>query len=135
MTGEATERLYVDASAFVKLLVPEPESTALDRLLGPRSRLVSSDLLEIEVMRVARRLDPGLRARAAGALRSVQLVPIRDIVRRRAASIGPPALRSLDAIHLATADLLRDDLDALVAYDDRLAEAAAALGIRVLSPR
>lgn len=126
------ERTYFDASAFVKLFADEPESPALR---GRVSRIVSSDLLVIEARRAARRLGGRAVALAEAAIPAVRLIPIGVEVRDRAASIGSPSLRSLDAVHLATADLIRDDLDALVTYDDRLGAAAAALGIPVLSPR
>jgi uncharacterized protein len=127
-------RYYVDTSAFIKLLVPELESRALDAAIGPDDRLVSSDLLKVEAVRVLGRLGSLVRARPEHALDRVSLVRISVSVRDRASTIGPPSLRALDAIHLATADELRADLDALLTYDERLIHAAGAVGIPVLSP-
>lgn len=128
-----TSRAYVDASAFVKLFVNEPESGALRGAI--RGSLASSDLLAIETCRVAMRIGGEAPAMARRALQDVSLVPLDAQVRDRAGFIGPPGLRPLDAIHLATADLIREEIDALVTYDRRLTEAAEALGIPVLSPR
>jgi len=123
---------YLDSSAFVKLFWREPESEAL-RVALP-GVTVSSDLLVIEALRVARRLDPEAPDRAELELRGVNLIPISQQVRDTAARIGPAGLRSLDAVHLATAHLLGDRIDAVLSYDERLGEAAAALGFTVLAP-
>lgn len=123
---------YVDASAFVKLFADEPESPATRRFLA--RPLTSSDLLAIEVRRAARRLGGSAPDQAERGLAGVELVPIDVEVRDLAGSIGPPRLESLDAIHLATAFLIRERLDALVTYDRQLAEAAEAVGLKVLSP-
>jgi len=139
-------RLYVDSSALIKRAIEEPESDYLERMLGQHVAdehlLVSSTLTWIEVSRA-------IRARLAQrqhedhesyeameameiALSGVAQRPIgRDVVglSRR---IGPPILRTLDAIHLATAVLV--DADVMVTYDDRLAEACRQNGVAVSMP-
>jgi predicted nucleic acid-binding protein len=130
-------RFYIDSSAFVKLIFPEPESGQLVGALGEGDELVSSDLLKIEVLRAVRRREPGPGA-GRGAerwLESVALIPITPEVRDRAAVIGPPAMRALDAIHAATMDQVQEHIDGVIAYDDRLIDASNLLGISVLSPR
>lgn len=131
----APARFYADASAVVKLFVPERESEALVNALDPGDELVSSDLLKVEATRAANRLADVIHGRPEPWLRRVTLLRISDEIRDRAAFIGPPQLRSLDAIHLATMEQIRDALDGLLSYDDRLIDAALGLGIPVLSPR
>ncbi len=128
--------VYVDASAVVKLIVPEEESSHLQRYLAGRP-LISSEIVGIEVPRAV-----VLRSRAIAAageaeqlLRElVLLVRLDDELRATAARVGPPALRSLDAIHLASALRVRDEIDAGVVYARRLAEAASAAGLPVGAP-
>lgn len=126
--------LYLDSSAIVKLAVREPESDALRRHLHRRRPWVSSALARAEVLRSL--LGGGETALAAGraVLARCDLVRVNDRVLNLAGTMGPPELRSLDAIHLATAERLRDDLSELVIYDDLLADAARQLGFRVSSP-
>ncbi len=131
MSSPAPGRHYFDSSAFVKLFVDEPESAAVRAQVG---EIVSSDLIAIEVRRTARRLGGRAPALAEGAMSRVRLIPIGLEIRDQAGSIGPPVMRSLDAIHLATAHLVRESIDAVVTYDRRLTEAAEALGLPVLSP-
>lgn len=128
-------RFYIDASALVKLLVPEPESVALGDALTAEDEFVSSDLIKIEATRAMRRTGVVFSGPSRDWMDRIALVRITPAIRDRAATIGTPALRSLDAIHLATMDEARDELDGLISYDDRLIDAAHALGIRVLSPR
>jgi predicted nucleic acid-binding protein len=130
----AGELLYLDSSAIVKLVVAEPETPALRRLLAAWPERVSSVVARIEVHRVARRIGATPPARAREILRRIALVHLDEPVIQAAATLDPPALRTLDAIHLATARSLGDDLGAICTYDARLAEAAAALGMEVLTP-
>src|SRR4029077_7064743 len=96
----------------------------------------SSALARIEVTRIVARVhDPAVEREARRVLRGVHLIRLDDDIVHGAATIGPAGLRSLDAIHLATAQLLGADLAGFVAYDRRLAGAAAAHGIAVWSPR
>lgn len=129
--------LYVDASALVKLVISEPESGALRDLLSSRGDLVSSAVAVVEVIRAARRASasPGVLARARAVVQSVHLLAVDLKVLDRAGDLEPDTLRTLDAIHLASALSLDSDLEAMVVYDRRLAAAAEAAGIRVLAPR
>ena len=125
---------YLDSSALVKLVVAEPESAALRRHLRRRRTLVSSALARTEVLRAL--LPAGSEAVAAGkqVLGLCELVRVNDATLNQAAALLPHDLRTLDAIHVATALRLQDDLTALVTYDDRMADAARGLGIRVVAP-
>ncbi len=127
---------YVDTSAFVKLLVREPESTALRSALRQWPRRASSSLLRVELVRVIRRAGlPAVVGRGRRQLRALHLIRLDDDVLDRAADLQPPGLRSLDAIHLASAMTLGDDLAAIVTYDERLISAATFLGLSTASPR
>ncbi len=125
--------LYLDTSAVVKLLVAERESPALREYLGDRD-WASSALLQTELIRALARVDPSLLPRAVDLLERPNLLAIGTRVLDSAARLSPPSLRSLDAIHLASALEIRDELTAFVAYDDRLLAAASALGMPVASP-
>ncbi|HEU4393599.1 MAG TPA: type II toxin-antitoxin system VapC family toxin [Solirubrobacterales bacterium] len=126
---------YFDASAFVKLFWREPESEALLALLGNDWSLIgSSEILAVEASRAARRVGGGAPARAARLLATLTLVPLSPALRSQACLLGPPELRSLDAIHLATALSVRDRVGAVFTYDKRLAEASAEAGLQVLAP-
>lgn len=126
---------YLDTSALVKLVVAEPETAALRSWLSAADRdLVASDLVRTELMRAVRRFVPERAPQARQVLDSITLLDVTGAVFTAAGRLDPPALRSLDAIHLAAALDLGDDLDGLVTYDDRLAEAATANGVTVLAP-
>ncbi len=126
--------VYLDSSAIVKLAVREPESDALRRHLRRRRPWVSSALARTEVLRSL--LGGGEEILAAGrrVLARCDLVRVNDRVLALAGTILPPELRSLDAIHLATAERLRDEVTELVTYDDRMAAVARELGFRVSAP-
>jgi predicted nucleic acid-binding protein len=127
--------VYLDSSAFVKLLVPEPESRALRSFLGrQRTRHVSSAILRAEALRAVRHAGPEVLATTRSALRRVDLVAVTDGILDAAGTIEPRVLRTLDAIHLATALALGDDLDVVVTYDARMAEGARWLGLGAASP-
>lgn len=126
---------YLDASALVKLFKPERETSALRAELPEFPHRVSSELLVVEVCCTARRLGGGLRSRAELALTGVELAPFDAGLRDRAGrSAFSPPLRALDAVHLATALSMAPDLDAFLAYDADLCEAAHAEGLPVRSP-
>lgn len=125
--------LYLDTSAVVKLLLREKESVALRAYIGNRD-WASSALLRTELPRALVRVEPSVVPRAVDLLAQVSLLIIDTHVLDTAARLSPPSLRSLDAIHLASALELRDELTAFVAYDDRLLAAASALGMPVASP-
>lgn len=126
--------LYLDSSALVKLVVPEPESGALRMTLRSWPERVSSVVSEIEVERVARRVGGGAIRRAGSVLDRVGLIELDEEVRSSVGALRPPELRTLDAIHLATALSLQDDLGSFCAYDRRLLGAATAEGVNVLMP-
>lgn len=127
--------IYLDSSALVKLVIEEDESAALLRYLRRRPDPVSSALSRVEVMRAVGRQDEAARTRAEELLAFIQLLRVDDAILSEAASLRPHHLRSLDAIQLASARALRSDLDAVVAYDERLLEAAKLLGLETVSPR
>lgn len=125
--------LYLDTSAFLKLLVAEQHSAALRRALAA-AELWSSILLDVEAHRAARRLGVQ-EAAVVTALDTVSLVIPSETTYAAARTIGSDDLRTLDALHLATAQELGADLEAVVTYDRRLAAGCEALGLRVLAPR
>lgn len=130
----AERATYVDSSALVKLAVREPESTALRRYLGRRRPLVSSALARTEVMRALLPLGPEAVQRGRAVLARVNMLRMNDRVLDAAGLLVPSELRSLDAIHLASAEQLGSDLRSFVTYDERLAAAAAGRGLRVIQP-
>jgi predicted nucleic acid-binding protein len=128
--------IYLDSSALLKLLYEERESTALAEWLSarPGAPLVSSELAKVEVIRACRRVNAEALPEARALLAELDLVPLsRDVV-DQAAEVGETYLRSLDAIHLASALSIREDLFAFVAYDQRLAGAASAAGLACFHP-
>lgn len=125
---------YVDSSAIVKLVIAEPESAALGKFLRRRRPLVTSALARTEVTRaVLREGEPGI-ARVRVVLDRIDLVRLNDRVLEAAGVLLPAELRSLDAIHLATARLLGSDLGHVVTYDERMLEAARLFGLRTAAP-
>jgi uncharacterized protein len=117
----------------VKLAVEEPQSEALLRMLAGRGPYATSVVGEIETARVCRRA--GVPPAQVDAVRAgLVIVPLTDEVRRLAEAADPPMLRTLDAVHLASALVLQADLEALVTYDLRLAAAATAVGVPTLAP-
>jgi predicted nucleic acid-binding protein len=131
-------RLYLDASALVKLVQREPESQALRQYLRQhhRDERVASELARVEVVRSVLAGGPAAVAHARRLLARLYLVALDREVLDRAAIVAPSALvHSLDAIHLATAQLLGADLRALLTYDARMTQAASSLGMTVEAPR
>ena len=126
---------YLETSAFVKIVADEDFSTQLrEWVRGLEAGYVSSDLLRIEALRSARRRSPGVARAARDALAGVDLIGLTSDICEVAADLDPAILRSLDAAHLATALSVGDDLDGVVTYDQRLAEACANLGLNVVAP-
>jgi predicted nucleic acid-binding protein len=125
---------YVDSSAIVKLAVSEPESSALRKALSRHQTLVTSALARTEVARALLPLGAAAACRGDEVMRRLQLLRVNDRVLIAAGRMEPPELRSLDAIHLATASQLGAALKRVVTYDARMAEAARALGWPVSSP-
>lgn len=129
MTGVA----YADASALVKLILLEAESGAVHRWFTEAPRIATSRLGVVETIRASSRRihDAAHRGRV---LEEVEIIDLNIAIAAAAAALHPPLLRTLDAIHLATAMALMPELDAFVTYDDRMAEAARALGLPVVRP-
>ncbi|MGD0273917.1 MAG: type II toxin-antitoxin system VapC family toxin [Gaiellaceae bacterium] len=125
---------YVDSSALVKLAIPEPESDALRAELERWERHVSSALARVELVRACARVDVKARRIAEQIVNALDLIALDDRVLEDASLLGPLDLRSLDAIHLASALLLGDALGVAIAYDDRLVEAMSAAGIPTATP-
>lgn len=125
---------YVDASAIVKLAVSEPESRALRSDLSRRKTLVTSALARTEVARALLPLGADALTRGDEVLRRMHLLRVTDRVLIEAGRMEPAQLRSLDAIHLATAKQFGSTLKRVVTYDARMAQAASALGWSVSSP-
>jgi predicted nucleic acid-binding protein len=124
---------YVDASAIVKLVLHEPETGPMVRWYVEADRVATSVLGVIETQRaVARRGHDALYLRSVIA--ALVTLDLDRPISRLASTIQPPSLRTLDAIHLATAMLLGAELDAFVTYDDRLAAAARDVGLPVVRP-
>jgi predicted nucleic acid-binding protein len=131
----SAERItYLDSSAIVKLVVRETESKALLKYLRRRKPLVSSALARTEVSRAILLLGGAAAKRCQEVLDRLELVRINDHILATAGVMLPAEMRSLDAIHLATAALFGTALRRLVTYDARMATAARALGLLVISP-
>jgi uncharacterized protein len=128
--------VYLDTSAILKLVLPETESGALRQAMEGWAAPVSSSLAAVECARALRRITapPAVRDRAARVLESMTLVRLDAVVLRLAETVGPRDLRTLDALHLATALSLGDQPEAFVTYDDRLATAARRMRLPVLQP-
>ena len=131
----AERATYLDSSAIVKLAVAEPESAALRRYLRRRRSLVSSALAKTEVARALLPLGEPAVQRGHEVLDRLELIRVSDRILTAAGSLLPAELRTLDAIHLATAQQLGGDLARVVTYDERLRAAAAATGCPVAAPR
>ena len=127
-----TELVYCDTSAVAKLVMAEDGSDDVTRMWeSPDIRLVSSELLVTELLRSARRHSAARAKLALRVIAGVHLVALSRDILTSAGHLEPPALRSLDAIHLATALALGQDLARLATYDERLIEAAQAYGLEV----
>lgn len=124
---------YVDSSAIVKLVVREQESAALRRFLRRRA-IVASALARIEVTRAVRSLGPEAVRRADDVLARIDLVRITDRILTAAAALEPSELRTLDAIHLASAAHFGTTLQHVVTYDSRMTDAARIIGLSVAAP-
>ena len=127
--------VYLDSSALVKLVVAEPESTALRRYLTAEPDRASCSLARVEVARAVRDHGPAALSRARRVLQRIHLVALDDELLDAAATLDPRILRSLDALHLAAAQLFGDELTAVVTYDRRMADAAVLLELTVVAPR
>ena len=127
--------LYLDSSALIKLVFEEHETDALEAFLRDRPLRLSSSLARVEVMRAARTVGDELVATHAHAvLGAVELIAPDAALLADAARLDPLPLRTLDAVHLATAVALAADIEGMVVYDRRLAAAARQAGLTVWAP-
>lgn len=131
--------IYIDSCAIVKLVIVERESAALIEWLrrSEGQDVVTSALAEVEVPRTLLRNAPGLLGKLALVMERIDRVEINAPVRVTAAAYGTVHLRSLDAIHLATADRLVESghrISSFVTYDKRLASVATDAGFEVVAP-
>ena len=127
--------IYLDSSALVKLVIAEPESAALRRFLAAEPDRASCSLARVEVLRAVRGHGAAALTRGRRLLKRLNLVAIDDELLESAAVLDPRVLRSLDAIHLAAAQLFGDELTALITYDRRMTAAAELIELAVAAPR
>jgi predicted nucleic acid-binding protein len=127
--------VYLDSSALVKLVVAERESPALRRYLRRQPVRASCALARVEVVRAVRPHGAPAITRARQLLRRLDLIQLDDELLDAAATLDRGVLRSLDAIHLAAARTLGDELSAVVTYDERMTTAAGLAGLVVDAPR
>ena len=130
----AERATYLDSFALVKLAVREPESATLRRYLRRKRPLVTSALSRTEVSRALLPFGADAVARGDDVLQRLDVIRINDRVLRAAGALLPFELRSLDAIHLATAIEIGSDLARVCTYDERMSAAAVDLGLTVVSP-
>ena len=123
---------YLDASALVKLLVSERETDALRRFVAQHPRRYTNLIATVEVRRAAARR--GVVPPVEEAFDGVELIALDARLAAAAGRIEPATLRSLDAIHLVSAQLVADEINAFVSYDHRLAVAAREAGLPVETP-
>ena len=126
--------VYLDSSALVKLVVAEAESEALVAYLSDHPARASSALARVEVTRAVRPHGQRAIARARQLLTRTSLLHLDEALLDAAALLGGDNLRSLDAIHIASAQTVTNDLAALVTYDRRMAEVATDFGLTVSAP-
>jgi predicted nucleic acid-binding protein len=128
--------IYLDSSALMKLVRAEGETEALREwlTLRPDQPIVTSELGRVEVLRAARRVGGRVLTEARAVVGDLDLVPLDRAVQDLAADIDEPLLRTPDALHLASAVLLIEQLTVFVAYDHRLTSAAQAAGLDVATP-
>ncbi len=127
---------YIDASALVKLFKPERETNAFRNALRDWPVQVASELIRVEAVCTARRLGgEDLLQRAEAALERINLIPISPEIIELATGAHTPPLRAMDAIHLATALTMREDLGAVFVYDSDLHAAALAHHLNALAPQ
>ena len=126
--------IYLDSSAIVKLVIRETESAALRRFLRAHPNRVTSGLARVEVVRAVRAQGPEAQARAQEVLARIRLLRVDDDILTAASLLDPDILRSLDAIHLASASAFGPELEGVVTYDARMHHAAKLVGYRTYEP-
>jgi predicted nucleic acid-binding protein len=126
--------VYADTSALMKLVRTEDGTAALRGWLTEhRPRVVTSAIGGVELRRAAARVSAGHVATADAVLARIDLLQVGPATLDLAARVAPPTLRTLDALHLAAAVMITD-LDAVLCYDDRLAQALSRIGLNVVAP-
>jgi predicted nucleic acid-binding protein len=125
---------YIDTSAFVKLVIAEPESAALARFLRRWPWRASAAVLRAEALRAVGRRDQAQLAAARRLYGALHFIALDEALLERAGELRPWPMRTLDAVHLAAALTLGSDLGVLVTYDERMTDAAVAQGIEVAAP-
>lgn len=133
-SGSSGALVYLDSSAFMKLVTAEAESERLRRHLRRRGLRTSAVLLMTEVLRASSRLPSSHLAMAREMIQSMALIHMDRQLYTFAATLTPPEMRSLDALHVAAALSLGSDLAELVTYDARMIQAAQAHGLPTVSP-
>jgi predicted nucleic acid-binding protein len=127
---------YVDTSALVKLFKAERETEAFRAALADWPVQVASELLRVEAICTARRLGgQAVLQRASETLERINLIPISPEIIELATAAHTPPLRAMDAIHLATALTMREDLGAIFVYDNDLHAAAQGHHLNPLAPQ
>ncbi|HEY2719580.1 MAG TPA: type II toxin-antitoxin system VapC family toxin [Solirubrobacteraceae bacterium] len=127
---------YIDASALVKLFKAERETEAFRAALRDWPVQVASELIRVEAVCTARRLgDQDALQRAGEALEQITLIPITPEIIELATGAHAPPLRAMDAVHLATALTMREDLGSVFVYDSDLHAAAQGHGLNALAPQ
>lgn len=127
--------VYLDTSAFLKLVMAEAHSETLRRWVGSRTpQAFSCDLLRAEALRVARRHSPAALSEVRQRLDALVLLTLTPALCERAGDLDPAILGTLDALHLAAALSVGEELEGIVTYDDRLAEGARLHGVEVFHP-
>ncbi|MFC4854686.1 type II toxin-antitoxin system VapC family toxin [Actinophytocola glycyrrhizae] len=124
--------IYLETSALIKLVIEEPESGALEHWLLLQQETVTTSMIgRVELLRVCRRVAPESVAQAELLLDDLPIIPLTGWLVDVAEKVGPPELRTLDALHLAAAFAMSDVLTAFVTYDKRLRDAAVLTGLPV----
>ena len=126
--------VYLDTSAFMKLVAEEAESAALRRYLRRGHLRTSGMLLQTEALRAAARLSPAHLSTARRLLRGMALIQMDRPLYAFAATLVPPTVRSLDALHVAAALTLGQDLVDFVTYDRVMQQSARSQGLPLSSP-
>jgi uncharacterized protein len=128
--------IYLDSAAVVKLVHAEAETAALRAWLYGRADIgwTSSVLVEVESFRALARHTPQTVTRLPAVLDQIELIDLTPRIRALAQAIEPMTIRSLDAIHLATALNQRSALTSFVTYDKRLLDAARVADLPVSAP-
>jgi uncharacterized protein len=134
VTGAAAV-LYLDSSALVKLVVPEPETAALRAEIARWERHASSALVRTEVVRACARISSAARRLAERIVAGLDLLEVDESILDAAAKLKPLELRTLDAIHVASAQALGSAVGAVAAYDARLIAGARAARLTTIEPR